>query len=137
MNSKLDINAVFLTLKIASISTALTLIAAVLLVWGMENRSKKLRSIVEMLINLSLFISPTVLGYILIIFLGKRERFISISTMLLSFLLLFSMPQTKSTAAINVNAVDIEAIFKVRNTAFISSLLFIYNFKPKFFKNIN
>lgn len=68
MNSKLDINAVFLTLKIASISTALTLIAAVLLVWGMENRSKKLRSIVEMLINLSLFISPTVLGYILIIF---------------------------------------------------------------------
>ena len=72
MNSKLDINAVFLTLKIASISTALTLIAAVLLVWGMENRSKKLRSIVEMLINLSLFISPTVLGYILIIFLGKR-----------------------------------------------------------------
>lgn len=72
MNSKLDINAVFLTLKIASISTALTLIAAVLLVWGMENRSKKLRSIVEMLINLSLFISPTVLGYILIIFLGKE-----------------------------------------------------------------
>lgn len=72
MNNKFDINAVFLTLKIASISTVLTLIVAILLVWGMENRSKKLRSIIEMLINLSLFISPTVLGYILIIFLGKR-----------------------------------------------------------------
>ena len=70
--NRFDINAVFLTLKIASISTVLTLIAAVFLVWGMENRSKKLRSIIEMLINLSLFISPTVLGYILIIFLGKR-----------------------------------------------------------------
>ena len=63
MNNRLDINAVFLTLKIASISTVLTLIAAILLVWGMENRSKKLRSIVEMLINLSLFISPTAVSY--------------------------------------------------------------------------
>lgn len=70
--NRFDINAVFLTLKIASISTALTVIVAVFLVWSMEKRSKKLRSIIEMFINLSLFISPTVLGYILIIFLGKR-----------------------------------------------------------------
>ena len=72
--NRFDINAVFLTLKIASISTALTVIVAVFLVWSMEKRSKKLRSIIEMFINLSLFISPTVLGYILIIFLGKRVK---------------------------------------------------------------
>lgn len=70
--NKIDINAIFLTLKIASASTLLSLIVAVLLVWTMENISKKVRSVIEMIINLSLFLSPTVLGYILIVFLGKR-----------------------------------------------------------------
>ena len=51
--NRFDINAVFLTLKIASISTALTVIVAVFLVWSMEKRSKKLRSIIEMFINVS------------------------------------------------------------------------------------
>lgn len=73
--NKIDINAIFLTLKIASSATLLSLTVAILLVWTMENISKKLRSIIEMIINLSLFLSPTVLGYILIILLGKRGVF--------------------------------------------------------------
>ena len=72
---KIDINAIFLTLKIASCATLLSLVTAILLVWAMENISKKIRSIIEMLINLSLFLSPTVLGYILIILLGRRGIF--------------------------------------------------------------
>ena len=70
--SRFDINVVFLTLKIASISTFLTLLVGIFLVWKMENKSKKIRNIIEMFINISLFVSPTVLGYILIIFLGRR-----------------------------------------------------------------
>ena len=73
--NRIDINAIFLTLKIASSATLLSLAAAVLLVWTMENTGKKLRSVIEMVINLSLFLSPTVLGYILIILLGKRGIF--------------------------------------------------------------
>ena len=38
--NRFDINAVFLTLKIASISTALTVIVAVFLVWSMEKEVK-------------------------------------------------------------------------------------------------
>lgn len=68
----LNLKIILLTLKIATISTILVTIVSVLLVWLLDRNNSKLKNIFEMLINLSLFISPSVLGYILILILGKR-----------------------------------------------------------------
>lgn len=68
----LNLKIILLTLKIATISTLLVTIVSVLLVWLLDRNNSKLKNIFEMLINLSLFISPSVLGYILILILGKR-----------------------------------------------------------------
>ena len=67
----LNLKIILLTLKIATISTLLVTIVSVLLVWLLDRNNSKLKNIFEMLINLSLFISPSVL-YILILILGKR-----------------------------------------------------------------
>ena len=67
-----NIQVILLTLKIATISTFLVTIVSILLVWVLENKSSKIKNIVEMLVNISLFLSPSVLGYILILILGKR-----------------------------------------------------------------
>ena len=68
----LNLKIILLTLKIATISTLLVTIVSVLLVWLLDRNNSKLKNIFEMLINLSLFISPSVLGYIFILILGKR-----------------------------------------------------------------
>lgn len=68
----LNLNIIFLTLKIATFSTLLVTIVSVLLVWLLDRTNSKLKNIFEMFINISLFISPSVLGYILILLLGKR-----------------------------------------------------------------
>lgn len=67
-----NIQVILLTLKIATISTFLVTIVSILLVWVLEKKSSKIKNIVEMLVNISLFLSPSVLGYILILILGKR-----------------------------------------------------------------
>ena len=64
-----NIQVILLTLKIATISTFLVTIVSILLVWVLENKSSKIKNIVEMLVNISLFLSPSVLGYILILIL--------------------------------------------------------------------
>ena len=69
---RLNLKIILLTLKIATISTLLVTIVSVLLVWLLDRNNSKLKNIFEMLINLSLFISPSVLGYIFILILGKR-----------------------------------------------------------------
>lgn len=70
--TRLNLNIILLTLKIATISTILVTIISILLVWLLDRKNSKLKNIFEMFINISLFISPSVLGYILILILGKR-----------------------------------------------------------------
>ena len=50
-----NIQVILLTLKIATISTFLVTIVSILLVWVLENKSSKIKNIVEMLVNISLF----------------------------------------------------------------------------------
>lgn len=64
-------NIIILTLKIASISTILVAFFSIFLVWILNNNTR-IKPILEFFINTSLFISPTVLGYILILILGRR-----------------------------------------------------------------
>lgn len=70
--TSLNLNIILLTLKIAIISTLIVTIVSILLVWLLERANSKVKSISEMFINFSLFLSPSVLGYILILILGKR-----------------------------------------------------------------
>lgn len=67
-----QLNIILLTLKISMISTFIVAIFSIFLVWFLEKVSLKIKNIIEMFINISLFISPSVLGYILILFLGKK-----------------------------------------------------------------
>ena len=71
MNS-LNLSIMALTLKISIISVIVVTFISILLVYFLNKTSEKIKNIVEMFINISLFISPTVLGYILILILGKN-----------------------------------------------------------------
>ena len=71
MNS-LNLGIIALTLKISIISVIVVTFISILLVYFLNKTSEKIKNIVEMFINISLFISPTVLGYILILILGKN-----------------------------------------------------------------
>ena len=71
MNS-LNLGIIALTLKISIISVIVVTSISILLVYFLNKTSEKIKNIVEMFINISLFISPTVLGYILILILGKN-----------------------------------------------------------------
>lgn len=67
-----NMNIILLTIKIASISTILVTLFSILSVWLLDGINGKLKNIIELFINLPLFISPSVMGYILILILGKR-----------------------------------------------------------------
>ena len=71
MNS-LSLSIIFLTLKISVISTIIVTFFSIFLAWKLKNISVKIKNSIEMFINISLFISPSVLGYILILILGKK-----------------------------------------------------------------
>lgn len=70
--SSLNLSIIALTLKISIISVIVVTFISILLVYFLNKTSEKIKNIVEMFINISLFISPTVLGYILILILGKN-----------------------------------------------------------------
>lgn len=67
-----QLNIIVLTLKISIISTFIVALFSIFLVWFLEKINLKIKNIIEMFINISLFISPSVLGYILILILGKK-----------------------------------------------------------------
>lgn len=69
--SFLYFDIIFLTLKISIISTLLVAFISIILIYFLE-KNKKLKNIFETFINISLFISPSVLGYLLILVLGKN-----------------------------------------------------------------
>lgn len=68
----LKIEIILRTLKISMISTLFVTVISFVLVYILEKINPKIKIIGEMLINISLFVSPSVLGYILILILGKR-----------------------------------------------------------------
>lgn len=70
--NNLDLGIILLTVKIALMSTILVTIFSLILAWKLKRANLKIKNTIEMLINISLFISPSVLGYILILILGKN-----------------------------------------------------------------
>lgn len=67
-----DLQAVWLTLKLAGVATLLLLLIATPLAWWLAHSRKWYRSIVAALVALPLVLPPTVLGFYLLVLMGPQ-----------------------------------------------------------------
>src|SRR5512135_657270 len=67
-----DLQAVWLTLKLASVSTFLLLLIATPLAWWLAHSGKWYKGVVAALVALPLVIPPTVLGFYLLLLMGPH-----------------------------------------------------------------
>ncbi|QIZ78926.1 molybdate ABC transporter permease subunit [Ferrimonas lipolytica] len=67
MLSSSDFEALFLTLKLAAVSTALLLLLTPPLAWWLAHSRARFRPLVEALVSLPLILPPTVLGFYLLL----------------------------------------------------------------------
>lgn len=67
-----DLEAVWLTLKLASLSTLLLLLLATPLAWWLANTTSRWRAPVGAIVALPLVLPPTVLGFYLLVMLGPN-----------------------------------------------------------------
>ena len=71
----MDWQALTLTLRLAALTTAVLLLAAIPLAWWIVFTRSRLRALVEALTTLPLLLPPTVLGFYLLVLLGPRTAF--------------------------------------------------------------
>ncbi|MGV7220308.1 MAG: molybdate ABC transporter permease subunit [Nitrospinales bacterium] len=72
MDNSIDIQAVFLTFKLAGVTTIILLILGTPLAWWLANTRSRFRVLVEAITALPLVLPPTVLGFYLLIALGAN-----------------------------------------------------------------
>jgi len=72
MLNEADINALFITLKLAAISTLILLLLGIPFAWWLARSRWRLKFIFEALVALPLVLPPTVLGFYLLIILGPN-----------------------------------------------------------------
>jgi len=72
MLNEFDITALFLTFKLAGVSTLILLLLGTPLAWWLSQTRWKLKAILEAIIALPLVLPPTVLGFYLLITLGSN-----------------------------------------------------------------
>ena len=72
MLNEFDITALFVTLKLAALSTLILLLLGTPLAWWLSQTRWKLKTILEAIIALPLVLPPTVLGFYLLITLGPN-----------------------------------------------------------------
>ena len=72
MISEADLTALWITLKLAVISTGLLLIICAPLAWWLAHTRNRFRVLVEALVALPLVLPPTVMGFYLLVLLGPR-----------------------------------------------------------------
>ncbi|MBC8381895.1 MAG: molybdate ABC transporter permease subunit [SAR92 clade bacterium] len=72
MLSEQDLTALFVTLKLASVSTLVLLIIGTPLAWWLSRSQWRFKYIIEAIIALPLILPPTVLGFYLLISLGPN-----------------------------------------------------------------
>ena len=72
MENSIDMQAVFLTLKLAGVTTIILLILGTPLAWWLANTKSRFRVLVEAITALPLVLPPTVLGFYLLIALGAN-----------------------------------------------------------------
>jgi len=67
-----DLHAIWLTLKLAGLTTALLLVLATPLAWWLARTASRWRAPIGALVALPLVLPPTVLGFYLLVFLGPH-----------------------------------------------------------------
>ena len=72
MLNDLDISAIIVTIKLASLSTAILILIGTPLAWWLSQTRFKFKVIIEALIALPLILPPTVLGFYLLLTLGPN-----------------------------------------------------------------
>ena len=72
MLNDLDISAIIVTIKLASLSTAILILIGTPLAWWLSQTRFKFKVIIESLIALPLILPPTVLGFYLLLTLGPN-----------------------------------------------------------------
>jgi molybdate transport system permease protein len=71
----MDIQALWLTLRLAAVTTAILLLVAIPLAFWIVSTRSRLRPLVEALTTLPILLPPTVLGFYLLVLLGERTVF--------------------------------------------------------------
>lgn len=72
MLSPQDLTALWITLKLAVISTAILIVLCVPLAWWLAHTQSRCKTFVEALVSLPLVLPPTVVGFYLLLLLGPR-----------------------------------------------------------------
>ena len=129
MFSPADIEALLLTLKVASLSTIFMLLFGTPLAWWLARTRAKWRGIINTFVALPLVLPPTVLGFYLLILLGKNgivgefTTWLGIGTLPFTFTglvvasVLYSIPfvvQPLQTAFSNIGEQSLEAAATLR-----------------------
>ena len=68
-----DLTPIFLTLKLATVTTIVLLVIGIPLAWWITFSNSKMRYVVETLVTMPLVLPPTVLGFYLLLFLGPAS----------------------------------------------------------------
>lgn len=68
----MDLQALFVTLRLATITTAILLLIAIPLAWWIVSTRSHFRALVEAVTTLPILLPPTVLGFYLLVLLGPR-----------------------------------------------------------------
>lgn len=78
MINEADLNALLITLKLASITTILLILMGTPIAWWLSKTQWRFKFLLEALIALPLILPPTVLGFYLLLALGSNSPFSSI-----------------------------------------------------------
>ncbi len=71
----MDLQALWLTLRLAAVTTAILLLLAIPLAFWIVSTRSRLRPVVEAVTTLPILLPPTVLGFYLLVLLGQRTAF--------------------------------------------------------------
>ncbi len=71
----MDLQALWLTLRLAAVTTAILLLLAIPLAFWIVSTHSRLRPLVEAITTLPILLPPTVLGFYLLVLLGQRTAF--------------------------------------------------------------
>jgi molybdate transport system permease protein len=86
----MDLQALWLTLRLAAVTTAVLLVLAIPIAGWIATTRSRLRPLVEAVTTLPILLPPTVLGFYLLVLLGPRTIFGRVAAHLLGHPLAFS-----------------------------------------------
>ena len=77
-----DLGAIWLTLKLATLTTVILLVVGTPLAWWLARTRSPLRHVIRTLVALPLVLPPTVIGFYLLVFMGPHGAFGKLSAAL-------------------------------------------------------